>query len=151
LPMQPFKLDAEWRGKSSRFEFEIRVGERQYAYGFVATAERVVEEWLYEVGRDEDKCIFEREERVKFPGLSFPSREEEQFLEFTAKGTLANRLFLTECRERNVVANVPSAAVLGNVLEWFDSRLLVQFPESDDALLDLAVARNPNWGGYLSQ
>ena len=38
--------------------------------------------------------------------IQFESDEERQFVRFTAKGTLPNRLFLAECRQRNVAKSV---------------------------------------------
>ena len=46
------------------------------------------------------------EARSSLANCRLPADDEEQFLKFTAKGTLPNRLFLTECRERNVRENV---------------------------------------------
>ena len=47
-----------------------------------------------------------------------------------AKGTPPNRLFLSECRERNVQKNVPGADLIFRVLDWFENRLLIIFPDT---------------------
>jgi AAA15 family ATPase/GTPase len=153
LPIVPFKLDAHSAGKPSRFEFEIRIGERSFAYGFVATKEQVEEEWLFEIGAEEAR-IFERNRGgTKIDHIPFASGEERQFLEFTAKGTRSNRLFLAECRERNVQPNVPSAAALFDVLHWFERVLTVIFPDYTSAALEIAISRdsafNDKLGGVL--
>ena len=38
LPITPFKLGATSQKEPSRFEFEIKVGNQYFAYGFVATS-----------------------------------------------------------------------------------------------------------------
>jgi hypothetical protein len=130
LPIVPFKLDTESRGKPSRFEFEIRTQGRSFAYGFAATADQVVEEWLFDIGAG-DRRIFERTgKQVRFDNIPFGNDEERQFLDFTARGTLPNRLFLAECRERNVQENIRSATALFDVLRWFESVLTVIFPDT---------------------
>ena len=131
LAIIPFKLDTESVQKPSHFEFEIKVRDRYFAYGFVASARQIEEEWLYELDSGRESCVFERAGATfRSPGLRFDSAEEEQFLQFTAKGTLPNRLFLTECRERNLQANVRTAEVLFDVLDWFQNGLQTIFPGS---------------------
>ena len=97
----PFKLDPACRDKPTRFEFEIKLGERCFAYGFAVSSQRVEEEWLFEIGRSVEERIFERTVNgFEWGQLKFSGLDEKAFLEFTAKGTLPNRLFLSECRER---------------------------------------------------
>jgi AAA15 family ATPase/GTPase len=151
LPVIPFKLDASSRSRPSRFEFEIRRRERCFAYGFVVSAERVHEEWLHEIGAA-DIPLFERTDgEVKFSNLPFNNDEEKQFLQFVAKGTLPNRLFLSECRERNARENVTSASVLFDVLQWFESRLTVVLPEFYHLGLETLVAVSPVSGNQLAE
>jgi len=131
IPLTPFKLDSECRRKPSRFEFEIKIHDRYFAYGFAISAERVQEEWLHEIDRAGERPIFSRSQnRIEIGQLPFETPDEKQFLEFTAKGTLSNRLFLTECRERNVQENVRGAKDLTRLLNWFEDTLTVVFPDS---------------------
>ncbi len=46
IDVSPFRLDAEMRNKSSRFEMTIVVEGTTYVYGFSATPDRVHDEWL---------------------------------------------------------------------------------------------------------
>jgi uncharacterized protein len=129
IVQNPFKLDPDCRHKPTRFEFEIKIEDRYFAYGFTFTPERVEEEWLFEVTRDSEQPIFERtRSQIELGKLRFATDDEEQFLKFTAKGTLPNRLFLTECRERNVREHVKGARDILNVLDWTENRLLVVLP-----------------------
>jgi AAA15 family ATPase/GTPase len=131
IPLAPFKLDKASLRKPTRFEFEIRLPSGCFAYGFAVSADRVHEEWLVRIDQTDDQVVFERKgAATTVSGIDFASAEEEQFLRFTAKGTLPNRLFLTECRERNVRKNVRGSQVLYDVLDWFENGLVIIFPES---------------------
>ena len=69
------------------------------------------EEWLFEVGGEKEYRVFERTENSFESDIRVENEEQEQFLKFVAKGTPPNRLFLSECRERNVQKNVPGAGL----------------------------------------
>ncbi len=126
----PFKLDPACRDRPTRFEFEIKLGDRYFAYGFSVSSERVEDEWLFEVGRALEHRIFERTgSDFEWGQLKFSKPDEKAFLEFTAKGTLPNRLFLSECRERNVRENVPAAEAIANTLQWVESGLIIALPD----------------------
>jgi AAA15 family ATPase/GTPase len=125
----PYKLDQECRNKPTRLEYEIRIDDRYFAYGLAFDAVRIEEEWLFELLGDSEEPIFERKRsKIELGRLPFAGEDEEQFLKFTAKGTLPNRLFLTECRERNVGEHVKGARDILNVLDWIENRLVVVLP-----------------------
>ena len=128
----PFKLDPPCQDKPTRLEYEIKIENRFFAYGFAFTSDRVEEEWLFEVTGDSEKPVFERtRSQIELGDLPFINHEEKQFLKFTAKGTLPNRLFLTECRERNVREHVQGARDILNTLDWIGNELVVIFPASN--------------------
>src|ERR1044071_7876780 len=57
----PFKLDGETANKPSKFEIEFYVRGKAYAYGLVFGQSKIVEEWLYLVGvNNDDQLLFER-------------------------------------------------------------------------------------------
>ena len=150
LGIQPFKLDPDSQKRPSRFEFEIKTKDHCYAYGFAVTTEQVEEEWLYRIG-DGEYCIFERKQSdVQFPKLDFQTDEEKQFLQFIAKGTLPNRLFLSECKERNVRNHVKGASALFEVLDWFDVILTVILPNSICADLGVTMERTKKFQENLT-
>jgi AAA15 family ATPase/GTPase len=148
----PFKLDPACRDKPTRFEFEIKLGDRYFAYGFSVSSERVEEEWLFEVGRTVEDRIFERTgRRFVWGRLEFSNPDEKAFLDFTAKGTLPNRLFLTECRERNVRENVPGAEAIINILEWFEYGLIVALPDGLSQNIALRVHSDESFRQQLTR
>ena len=152
LPLIPFKLDKKTATEPSRFEFEIQIGTKYFAYGFVASAERIHEEWLYEFDREQERPIFERAgSKFDLGGFQISDQEKYQFLQFTAKGTPANRLFLAECKQRNVNANVPEAQVVFDVLDWFDDTLSVVFPDWRYASLEFRVLEDEQFKNELAR
>lgn len=132
LPYYPYRLNQASAKQPSRFEFELKFGVNNYAYGFIADANTIIEEWLYQIDRKRDKLIFERKQTDVFDLLSldFKNKEDEQYLNFTAEGTPENRLFLNECRERNVLKKLDYLSAFREVIEWFDHRLNIIFPNS---------------------
>ncbi len=137
----PFKLDPDCRDAPTRFEFEIQIDNRYFAYGFSVSAERVEEEWLFEVGRGIEDRIFERTGGVFEWGNRLGSLDTQKiaFLEITARGTPSTHLFLTDYRERNVHDTVPEIADILAVLRWFEDGLTVALPDWIDRSLPFRV------------
>lgn len=130
-----FKLDSEKRVADSRIEYEIQHKGKNYAYGFVFNTHSIIEEWLYEVDKNDERLIFERniksEETFNLSPLmdKNPLQEHKQFLKFLSKGTPENQLFLTEVRSRKTRDNVADISDLTNVIDWFMNALKVIFPD----------------------
>ncbi len=104
----------------------------------------MVEEWLYEVDKKLERRIFSRSQAgIELGDLIYQSDVEKQFLEFTAKGTLPNRLFLTECGKRNLRDHVSAARDLLDILSWFKNHLGLIFPDSRHMNLPFACPREP--------
>jgi AAA15 family ATPase/GTPase len=137
LNFKHFRLDIASRSLPSRIEYEFIQDGKSYAYGFVFDATSIHEEWLYEIHKTrKDRKIFERklEENGKstylLDGMRFANADERQFLEFTAKGTRRNQLFLAECRSRNVHDNISDFTDIGNALDWFYFGLKIVHPST---------------------
>ena len=64
IPVTPFKLDSGCLKEPSRFEFEIKVDDHYYSYGFAVTSKKVEEEWLFEISGDRDRKVFERKAKT---------------------------------------------------------------------------------------
>ena len=130
IGFQRFRLDKKARNQPARFEFEIKIRDKAYAYGFEITPKAVHTEWLYELGKTtESKPLFNRttengQSHVEINQKSLSiGKEDSQFLRFVAKGTRPNQLFLTECNDRNV-------PYFSDVMAWFQKVLLVLPPPS---------------------
>jgi AAA15 family ATPase/GTPase len=128
-----FKLDKKSTKANSRIEYEIQHKGKNYAYGFIFNSKEIIEEWLFEITRKSETKIFERKKSIEFD-LTFLSKknkkEETQFLEFIAKGTPRNQLFITQIRNTNVTENVTDIFDILNVIDWFQNVLTVIYPNS---------------------
>lgn len=128
-----FKLDKKSTKSDSKIEYEIQHRNKNYAYGFVFNSKEIVEEWLFEINKTSENKIFERTNSNSY-NLDFlkkkNKKEEVQFIEFTAKGTPRNQLFLTQVRNTNITENVSDITDLLNVIDWFQNALTVIYPNS---------------------
>ncbi|MBM3179916.1 MAG: ATP-binding protein [Chloroflexi bacterium] len=136
IPVTPFKLDKATLNLPSKFEFEIRCGEKDYLYGFEIDNERVHSEWLHQIKKTTTVLIFERktddkkETSVEFGNLNLETKKDVEFLGYVARGTRLNQLFLSESIDREVT-------YFEDVYNWFD-QLMVIYPESRFGM-DLSV------------
>lgn len=99
LPMTPFKFDFESRNKPISFEFTfIAKDGRKYIYGFSATTEKVVEEYLYCYNTSKPTLLFDLNENEK-PKFN---RAYKVKLEAAYQMNTANKLFLATATTWNV-------------------------------------------------
>lgn len=99
LPMTPFKFDFESRNKPTSFEFTfIAKDGRKYIYGFSATTEKVVEEYLYCYNTSKPTLLFDLNENEK-PKFN---RAYKVKLEAAYQMNTANKLFLATATTWNV-------------------------------------------------
>lgn len=138
INITPFKFHSAYASKPSKFEFEFSCQTRFYNYGFLLDSDRIHEEWLYEMTPSTEKMIFERktspdgETSVEFANLKFETAKDREFLEFVARGTRSNQLFLTESLDRDV-------AYFEEVYNWFDNALVIVFPDTRRAELEIEL------------
>ena len=98
-PMTPFKFDFESRNKPTSFEFTfIAKDGRKYIYGFSATTEKVVEEYLYCYNTSKPTLLFDLNENEK-PKFN---RAYKVKLEAAYQMNTANKLFLATATTWNV-------------------------------------------------
>ncbi len=152
LPYAPFRLDDDFEKKPSRFEFEIKINGKNYAYGFSADQKSIKEEWLYEINKKDDILIYERSNTThfKFENIKFKNEEDEQFLNFTARGTSENSLFLYECFDRNVLKDLNYIVPISDVFKWFKAKLQIVFPNSKYRDLDFGSASDEKEGELIT-
>lgn len=128
----PYRLDRQLSRQNSRLEYEIQIGRKNYAYGFVFNHERIVEEWLYEITKNDETMLFERSETNTYnmqPLLDKNDNpEHKQFLKFVAQATPENQLLLREIISRRVRENVQDIRDITNVYNWFSQSLKVLLP-----------------------
>ncbi len=136
-PEQPistsfYKLDKIFLNKPTYVEYEIQHKGKNYAYGFILNSKEIIDEWMFEISKSGETKIFERKNTIEYD-LDFLFKKnktsvQKQFLEFTAKGTHRNQLFITQIRNTNVTDNVSDIYDILNVLDWFQNSLTVIYP-----------------------
>ncbi|MEZ5471372.1 MAG: ATP/GTP-binding protein [Marinicella sp.] len=135
IPYFPFLLDSKLTNKPSRFEFEIKIKNKYYAYGFVADQKIIHEEWLFELNKRKEKLIFNRinttsSKNFQYDESNFKNEKDKQFFSFAFKGTPDNRLFLNEFIERQVNKELDYLDDISAVCKWFKDKLRIIFPHS---------------------
>lgn len=107
IDVEPFLLSIEERLKPSTFEIVFLIDGAQYRYGFEATVEHVIAEWLYRLGSLREQTLFEREQdSIKVNTRHF---REGRGLEMR---TRPNALFLSVVAQFN-------GAISTDILRWF--------------------------------
>lgn len=143
-----FRLDQKYTNSNSYIEYEIQHKNKNYAYGFIFNSKEIVDEWLFEIGRTSESMIFERKNTINFDLKNLFQKnkkiEEKRFLEFTAKSTPRNQLFLTQIRKTNVTDNVNDISDIFNVIDWFQNALTVIYPSSKSVTKKFELLKNTN-------
>lgn len=149
--VEPFKL-ADCHRKPSRFEFIFTYQGSRYSYGFSLNKEQILEEFLYVIpeNKKNEVMYFERttssdKETIVDLGRKLKGQKDsnKQFLEFIAKGTRPNQLFLTEAVERNVKDLSP-------VFDWFRRSLTIVPADADYRGLELGILGDETFTKFLT-
>ena len=120
----PFKLDKKTIYEPSVFQFDFIQNGKMYSYGFKTDTSIIHEEWLYELDNTNDKLLFERKKNhINFDPKLHKNKKDKQFLEFIAKGTPTNKLFLKESIDRNLTYFIEP-------FKWFMESLVFIFPHT---------------------
>ena len=85
----------------------MNIEQRIFAYGCSYNAAKILRSGCSRLEGRKSIEYSKRTENSFESDIRVENEEQEQFLKFVAKGTPPNRLFLSECRERNVQKNVP--------------------------------------------
>ena len=143
-----FLLDKKYTKGNSYIEYEIQHKNKNYAYGFVFNTKEIVDEWLFEIGKSSESMIFERKNTTDFNLENLFKKnkkiETKQFIEFTAKSTPRNQLFLTHIRKTNVADNVNDFSDIFNVIDWFQNALTVIYPSSKSVTKKFELLEDTN-------
>jgi AAA15 family ATPase/GTPase len=145
ISVQPFRHD-ESRDQPSKFEFYLFASGRVYGYQFSLTRREIVFEELTAVSLtdpSDEQMVFRREGHVfTFSDEFRRSVDDPKFLNYVAKGTRANQLFLNEAHERDL-------AMLEPVYRWFESTLVIIGPETRYGPLVEDAEREPTFKEFL--
>ena len=124
----PHLLDVESEEAPSRFEFVFKHEGVVFTYGFCVSKKTVHEEWLFARFTSQESRLFERITQNGRTVVEAGQKLEKdaggsQFIEYLARGTRPNQLFLTEANEKNVELIKP-------VVHWFRDHLQIIRPDS---------------------
>ena len=148
IPVESFRLAAEATGRPSRFEFVLKHDDVLYTYGFAATRQKIIEEWLFASFTARESLMFERttdgnQARVDAGSRLASTKKGRQRIEFVAAGTRPNQLFLTEAAERNVTELQP-------IMKWFRNNLKIISPDQRYHPLPLRAQADERFSTFLS-
>jgi uncharacterized protein len=137
-----FRLDSANGEKPSSFEFEFKLDEKMYAYGFSAHLEskKIKEEWLVELGKTSENVIYERKvledgtsEFTTF-NLKFANKKATTRFDVYKEDILDSQLFLTELSLKNL-DNIDEAEVFDDAFHWLEVHLIIM-PLPETSLFD---------------
>jgi AAA15 family ATPase/GTPase len=131
--IEQFRLDSATLEQPSSFNFEFKIGDQAYSYGFESKGTKVCGEWLYEIfSTKEDKLLFSRGEKLEDKaniefGTSITNQisdqKERADLLAIARTTPDDALFLYDAKHRNINHFLEP-------FDWFEKILLILSPES---------------------
>lgn len=128
FPDNRYKLNSECRKFPTKFEFEIKTHSGNYSYGFTFTPEKVVEEWLFLLKKENEVPVFERKkDKITLNNKVFKNKEDRNRLNYMFEDLLTNQLYLTAVNNRNI-KNMKNTQILTEVFNWFEKNLIVLFP-----------------------
>ncbi len=149
-----FRYDAENKDKPSKFEFELSIQEKMYAYGFSLNLEnkKIKSEWLVELTKTTDKLIFER--TVNDDGtstfkdnLKLTGKEKTRFTIYQ-EDVKDNQLFLTELQNKN--SYFPGLEIFKDTYFVFKELIRVIFPLDVFNTIRLVELLNSDWDYVLN-
>lgn len=111
IGVEPFLLSTETENQPSFFELVFLIEGQKYRYGFEATTERVVSEWLYTVLNVKETNLFDRD----LTGIKSSKAFKASGIE---PRTRSNALFLSVCAQFNV-------AIAEQILVWLSHDLKI--------------------------
>ncbi|MEH1921874.1 AAA family ATPase [Nostoc sp.] len=109
IGIERFKLSTETEDKPSFFEIVFLINGKRYRYGFEATIEKVVSEWLFDVPKIKETRLFER----KLNKISVSKRFKADGIQ---QKTRHNALFLSVSAQFNV-------QIAQKILDWLTNRV----------------------------
>lgn len=131
------RTDSKNKNAPSSFEFEIKLANKAYAYGFdiVVSESSIHNEWLYELNQNgTQREIFVRDTQNK--KVSFDkdfSKETRQILDTYANNMISNDsvLFLTEMNRNkgDLYKKEKELTPLNEIYQWFKYQLVINYPE----------------------
>ena len=151
IPRQPFILDTSSSSKPSRFEFEIKINENIYAYGFEINNKQVLEEWLFLTGKRKENLIFERKsldkKEITFCFEDNVDKSEQTFIQKLSESVQMNKLLLTELGVRDI----PALTQIKNIYNWFQKQLVIILPDTKVNGIEFSLEKDKELESSLTE
>lgn len=122
MSVNPFRLDAAWASKPTRFELSFMKEGIRYQYGFALDAERVHEEWLIAYPKKTPQVWFHRGKDAGKKDMHFGSHLRGEKLRIAAM-TRPDALFLS-------VATQFNHAQISEIHQWLRRHVVAQPSQS---------------------
>ncbi len=125
IPLQRFNLESDYLNKPSKFSIDVLIEGLIYTYEVSLLPEKILEERLTVQNSNTAYDVFTRVDGQPFEyDEDYFKKEQIDFLNFIAKATRSNQLFLTNAVQLNMEDLRP-------LYEWFETKLTVITPNSE--------------------
>ncbi len=127
-----FRLDNNSLKEPTEFEFELELNKQFFSYGFssVLNTKQVLEEWLYEIGKEKPIMIFERKNNdisLGKPLLNQNIKDRFEIYKEDMKNQ-NNQLFLSEIASKDL--DIEEVKIINDIYNWFEEKLIILFPST---------------------
>ncbi len=142
-----FRFDPKCKTLPSEFSFVYKINHRVFEYSYKLNDTVILEEKLTEIKKTTEDILFTRSTlanqkvEVTFPDFYFENQTERKRIEYIAKDTLPEKLFLYELNTRNL-SDLTHSELFVLPFQWFKENLIVILPESKLLGLELKIIEN---------
>lgn len=127
------KTNSEHRTDPTYFSIELLLDSRCYEYGFevILQTGQIVSEWLFELGKENQKRLFEKETGKEKYLFENDLRNISNLAMYAKDMSGSDILFLTLMNQNKTgfYQNNPNARVLNEVYSWFVESLDINYPD----------------------
>lgn len=129
-----YKLNLENVGLPTKFEYDLKIGDKYYGYGFSVNLKdkKILNEWLVELKHEKDILIYEREASSNYRNhdIAFENAEEKNKfdLQIELVNDIENVLLISEVSRRK--SNPTELEILQQIYDWFKNDLIIIYPDS---------------------
>lgn len=136
-----FRLEKGKINAPSKFDFEIKVGDKVYNFGFAinVSTRRIIEEWLFEITKTSEKLLYQRttnEDESSTVEIKLKlKKEDKNRLDLIGKNLPSHLLFLGQV-ESNFIRDIEPASPIFEVYDWFTKKLTIIKPNQKFGEID---------------
>ena len=145
LNKKHFRINHDNYFRPGVFQFEIVIKGIVYSYGFAISYDKkqIIDEWLYEINENQEKCIFNREtiDGITMVESDLKLKGEKAITFKVYKDDIKrmnDSLFLSKMAEKHI-NDVDEFLIFNEVYKWF-SKLIIVFPNSKYGNLNKIVS-----------